>query len=130
MSISLNDFKKKITRELFDKASSCNNIREMLAMMEREGISLDEDEINIFTSMMGEKNKRPDGVKQVTWGPDCYDRFKLFTETCDSYKQRSYPSDKCWECGHDPRVEPEEKQPICMNCDNARAKQFYCFCTK
>lgn len=130
MSKNVNDFKEKFTQELFDKASACKNLREMLALMEKEGVDLDEEELNIFTSMMGEKNKRPDGSRQVEWGSDCYGRFKLYTDTCGEYKERSYPSDRCWEDGHDPRLEPVEKDPICMNCDNARAKQYYCFCTK
>lgn len=130
MSKNVNDFKEKLTRELFDKVSACKNLREMLAFMEKEGISLDEEELNIFTSMMGEKNRRPEGSNQVEWGSDCYDRFKLHTDTCENYNEREYPSDRCWEEGHDPRVEYVEKDHICMNCDNARAKQYYCFCTK
>lgn len=130
MSMNVNDFKKKFTKELFTKASECKNLREMLALMEKEGFSLDEEELNMFTSMMGEKNKRPDDSKDIEWGPDCYDRFKIFTETCDNYVERSYPSDRVWEAGHDPRVEYKPKEHICMNCDKARSKQYYCFCTK
>lgn len=130
MGMTINEFKEKFTLELFNKASECKGLREMLALMEKEGFVLEEEDLNMFASMMGEKNKRPEGSPEVAWGPDCYDRFKLHTDTCDDYKEREYPSDNCWEGGFDPRVEQEEKAPICMNCHNARAKQYYCFCTK
>ena len=132
MSMDVKEFKQKFSKELFAKVLECKNLREMLALMEKEGFVFDDDEgdINIFTSMMNERTARPDTSRDIEWNADSYDRFKVFTDTCDAYAERTYPSDRVWECGRDPRVEYVPKEHICMNCDKARVKQYYCLCTK
>ena len=130
--MNVDEFKKKFTKELFVKASACGNAREMIALMEKEGLSLENEELDIFVSMMGEKNNRYDGTNDVEWNADCYDRFKMFNDTCEAYKEREYP--KIWEGGVSPFADEEEdnksKEHICMNCEKARSKYAYCFCTK
>lgn len=129
--MTVNEFKKaKLSQELFDKLSAYDSIREMLKVLEAEGIALDEEEESIFASMMGEKKVRPEGSVTVEWNSDCYNRFKLHDETCADYKEREYLSDNCWEGGVDPRKEVVEKEPVCLNCQYARSKQYYCFCEK
>lgn len=128
MSMDINEFKNKFTKEQLEGVISCKNMKEVFAYISSEKIQLEEDDENILASVFGEKKTRPEGDVSVDGA--FLDRFRVFSEKCDAYKERTYLSDDVWEAGYDPRTGPRViKDHICMNCDNARVKQYYCFCT-
>lgn len=130
MSMNINEFREKFTKEQLEKIIQCKTMKEAFAYAKSQNIQINEDDENILASMLGETKDRPEGAFSSE-PAEFISRFKVFTDTCDGYEKRTYVSDSVWETGYDPRTGPrEEKDPICMNCAKARVKNFYCFCLK